>query len=100
MSQSSDFFGVIIRPILTERSTIVKEKYNQYAFQTALGADKRQIKAAVESLFKVKVEKVQTMVILGKFRRMGRSEGYRADWKKAIVKIAKGQKIELAEQAV
>ena len=95
---SGDFFGVIVRPLLTERSTIQKEKFNQYAFEVARSADKGTIKRAVKALFKVDVVAVRTMVMPGKFRRYGRGGGMRPDWKKAVVTIGKGQKIELAEQ--
>lgn len=95
---SGAFFGVIVRPLLTERSTIQKEKYNQYAFEVARSADKGTIKRAVKELFKVDVVSVRTMVMPGKFRRYGRGGGMRPDWKKAVVTLGKGQKIELAEQ--
>ena len=94
-----EIFGTIVRPLLTERSTIMKEKHNQYVFETATAATKTDIARAVEELFKVRVEKVRTMIIAGKFRRYGKGGGYRPDWKKAIVTLEKGQKIDLAEQA-
>ncbi len=94
-----EIFGTIVRPLLTERSTILKEKFNQYVFEAQLGANKTDIKAAVEQLFKVNVEKVRTMVVPGKFRRFGKGGGYRPDWKKAIVTLKEGQKIDFAEQA-
>lgn len=94
-----EIYGTIVRPLLTERSTIMKEKYNQYVFETTLEATKTDIARAVAELFKVKVDKVRTMVMPGKFRRYGRGGGYRTDWKKAIVTLEKGQKIDLAEQA-
>lgn len=90
-------FKTIVRPLLTERSTIMKEKNNQYVFETALDADKTRIKRAIELLFKVDVDRVRTMIVPGKFRRYGRGGGVRPDWKKAVVTLAKGQKIELAE---
>ncbi len=94
-----EIYGTIVRPLLTERSTILKEKHNQYLFETRLGADKAEIKKAIEELFKVKVEGVRTMVVRGKFRRFGRGGGIRPDWKKAIVTLKEGQKIDFAEQA-
>jgi large subunit ribosomal protein L23 len=94
-----EIFGVIVRPLLTERSTVMKEKFNQYVFETAPAATKIDIARAVEELFKVKVEKVRTMNVAGKFRRYGRGGGYRPDWKKAIVTLKEGQKIDFAEQA-
>lgn len=96
---SDELFGVIVRPLLTERSTIMKEKHNQYAFEVALSADKGSIKRAVQALFKVDVKAVRTMVVAGKYRRYGRGGGLRPDWKKAIVTVGAGQKIEVAEQA-
>ena len=96
---SDETFGVIVRPLLTERSTIQKEKFNQYAFEVARAADKGSIRRAVQALFKVDVLAVRTMVVPGKYRRYGRGGGLRPDWKKAIVTIGKGQKIEVAEQA-
>ena len=94
-----EIYGTIIRPLLTERSTLLKEKFNQYFFETALSATKPEIKKAVEDLFKVKVGAVRTMVVRGKFRRFGKGGGMRSDWKKAIVTLRQGQKIDFAEQA-
>ncbi|MBI5200558.1 MAG: 50S ribosomal protein L23 [Elusimicrobia bacterium] len=92
-------YNTLVRPLLTERSTILKEKFNQYVFEVVPSASKPEIKKAVEQLFKVKVEKVRTMNVLGQDKRMGRSVGKRPDWKKSIVKLAEGQKIDLVEQA-
>jgi large subunit ribosomal protein L23 len=94
-----EIYGTIVRPLLTERSTILKEKFNQYVFEAGLQATKPDIKRAVEELFKVQVEGVRTMVVRGKFRRFGRGGGMRSDWKKAIVTLKQGQKIDFAEQA-
>lgn len=92
-------YNILTRPLLTERSTILKEKYNQYVFEVPPAASKPEIKRAVEQLFKVKVNKVRTMNLLGQDKRMGRSQGKRPDWKKAIVTLGQGQKIDLVEQA-
>ena len=89
----------LIRPLLTERGTRMQEQNNQYLFETAPSATKTEIKAAVEALFKVKVEKVRTMVLPGKFRRYGKGGGMLADWKKAIVTVKEGQKIDFAAQS-
>ena len=94
-----EIYATIVRPLLTERSTILKEKHNQYLFETALSATKPEIKKAVEELFKVKVDSVRTMIVRGKFRRFGKGGGMRADWKKAFVTLLEGQKIDFAEQA-
>ncbi len=70
-------------------------KANQYVLQVAQHANKLQIKQATEELFKVKVERINTLTMPGKWRRLNRQLGRRPDWKKAIVTVAKGQKIEL-----
>ena len=92
-----DLHAVLVRPLLTERGTNLQAKYNQYLFETSPEASKTDIKLAVEKLFKVKVEKVRTMLIHGKFRRHGKGGGVLPDWKKAIVTVAKGQKIDFAQ---
>ena len=94
-----ELFNTIVRPLLTERSTILKEKFNQYMFETRLDASKTEIKRAVEEMFKVKVDDVRTMIVPGKFRRYGRGGGQRPDWKKAVVTLQQGQKIDFADQA-
>jgi large subunit ribosomal protein L23 len=94
-----DLHAVLVRPLLTERGTNLQEKQNQFLFETSPEATKTDIKAAVEKLFKVKVEKVRTMLVHGKFRRFGKGGGVLPDWKKAIVTVAKGQKIDFAQQA-
>jgi large subunit ribosomal protein L23 len=91
--------GILVRPLLTERGAQAQEQNNTYTFEAALGATKTDIKAAVQTLFKVEVEKVRTMIVAGKFRRMGRGGGLRPDWKKAIVTVKKGQKIDFAPQS-
>ncbi len=90
---------ILVRPLLTERGTGNLKKYNQYLFETAPDATKTEIARAVETMFKVEVEKIRTMVVPGKFRRFGRGGGMRPDWKKAIVTVAKGQKIDFATPA-
>ena len=91
--------GILVRPLLTERGTGNQEKYNQYLFEAAPDASKTDIKRAVETLFKVTVEKIRTQVVPGKYRRFGRGGGMRPDWKKAIVTVTKGQKIDFATPA-
>ncbi len=90
---------ILVRPLLTERGTGNQEKYNQYLFEAAPDATKTEIARAVETMFKVEVNKVRTLVVPGKFRRFGRGGGMRPDWKKAIVTVAKGQKIDFATPA-
>jgi large subunit ribosomal protein L23 len=72
----------------------MRETENKYVFEVLKTATKPEIKTAVEKLFNVSVESVNTMVVKGKLKRMGKFSGYRSDWKKAIVKIQDGQKIE------
>ena len=88
---------IIVRPIITEKSMIgATEK--KYTFEVAKTAGKIEIANAVEEIFKVKVAKVNTMNVRGKFRRQGRSEGYTRSWKKAIVTLtADSKKIEFFE---
>lgn len=94
-----DLHAVLVRPLLTERGTRIQEKFNQYLFQTSPEASKTDIKLAVEKLFKVQVEKVRTMIMHGKFRRFGKGGGVLADWKKAIVTVAPGQKIDFTQKS-
>ncbi len=83
---------IIIRPIISENS-MSQLADRKYTFEVALSANKIEIKKAIEEVFPgVKVEKVSTMRVLGKVKRMGRTEGKRADWKKAIVKLEEGSK--------
>jgi large subunit ribosomal protein L23 len=90
---------IIQKPLITERATTLKALANQYVFRVASGASKRDVKAAIEQLFKVQVLSVNTMRVHGKFRRLGASRGaYRADWKKAIVSLKAGQEIRAGEE--
>src|ERR1700688_4663818 len=91
-------FKVIRRPIITEKGMGVKETQRTVVFEVAKAATKTEIKEAVQTIFKVKVEAVRTAIFHGKFRRRGRSEGHRRDWKKAYVKLGPNEKmIEYAE---
>lgn len=87
-------FEVIRRPIISEKSTILAEVGGRYAFEVSLKANKQEIKEAVQHLFKVKVRDVRTMIVHGKVKRVGRFETKRANWKKALVTLAEGQKID------
>lgn len=83
---------IIVRPIISENS-MQQLGDQKYTFEVALTANKIEIKKAIEEVFPgVKVERVNTMRVQGKMKRMGRTEGKRADWKKAIVKLAQGSK--------
>ncbi|HEV8384718.1 MAG TPA: 50S ribosomal protein L23 [Candidatus Acidoferrales bacterium] len=91
-------FQIIRRPLITEKGLAAKETQHTVVFEVASAATKTQIKEAVQTLFKVKVDTVRTANFHGKFRRRGRAEGYRRDWKKAYVTLAAGEKmIEYAE---
>ena len=84
-------YDVIIRPIVSE-SSMENMQDRKYTFQVAKGANKIEIKQAVEQLFKVEVENVTTMNVVGKYKRMGVHVGKRPDWKKAIVKLTENSK--------
>lgn len=88
---------VIRRPLVTEKSSLQKELFDRYSFEVALAANKNQIRDAVETLFKVHVTDIKTLCVRGKYRRVGRSMGKRSNWKKAIVTLKKGEKIEFVE---
>ena len=88
---------VLIGPMLTEKGALLKEKDNKVLFRVATSANKIEIKSAVESNFKVKVERVATIVCKGKKKRMGRHEGKSPDWKKAIVTLKEGEKLDFIE---
>ena len=92
----ADLRDVIRRPIVSERTMALMEQ-NKYTFAVDIKATKPQIREAVEQAFNVTVERVNTMRVVGKKRRMGRYEGKRPDWKKAIVTVKEGQSIELFE---
>jgi len=94
----SDIYKIIRRPIITEKGMGVKELQHTVVFEVSPDATKTQIKEAVQKIFKVKVDAVRTAIYHGKFRRRGRSEGHRRDWKKAYVRLDKDAKmIEYAE---
>ncbi len=88
---------VIDGPLVTEKGTLVNEEANQVVFRVRPWANKVQIQAAVERLFKVHVEKVRTVNYLGKLRRVGRNVGRRPAWKKAYVTLRKGERIDFFE---
>lgn len=87
---------IVIKPIVSERS-VASMEHNKYTFKVDLKANKIDIKHAIEEIFKVKVVDVKTMVVKGKMKRMGRFEGKRPNWKKAIVTLRDGDKIEVIE---
>lgn len=90
---------ILLRPLLTEKSTLLKESQNVVTFQVATDANKVEIRRAVEAVFSVKVRDVRTSNVEGKLKRMGRHQGRRPAWKKALVTLAPGHKIDLVEGA-
>ena len=86
-------YEVIRRPIITEKGVNKKESERTLCFEVAYDANKKEIKLAVESAFKVKVDEVRTASFEGKLRRRGKFAGYRPDWKKAYVRLKDGQKV-------
>jgi large subunit ribosomal protein L23 len=88
---------VVLRPLVTEKATALKDERNQVSFRVALDANKVDIRRAVETIFKVKVTGVRTQVVYGKEKRMGRFLGRRPSWKKAVVSLTPDSKIELFE---
>ncbi|MDO8462439.1 MAG: 50S ribosomal protein L23 [Deltaproteobacteria bacterium] len=97
MADGLKFESVLKRPILTEKSTQETEGGNLYSFEVDLRATKLNIKTAIEKFYKVKVTRVHTLIVRGKVRRVGRYQGQAANWKKAMVRLAPGNSIELVE---
>lgn len=89
-------YQIIVRPLITEKNTNLMS-LNKYSFEVDRNATKPQIKTAVEAIFNVAVTSVHTMNVRGKLRRRGREFGYTRDWKKAIVTLAEGDRIDIFE---
>jgi large subunit ribosomal protein L23 len=94
MPDLESFYRIIRRPRITEKGVKMVERGRAYPFEVAAGANKIEVRQAVEALFKVKVSAVRTQSYRGKARRVGRSFGRRPDWKKAIVVLHEGYTIE------
>jgi len=92
-----DEYKIIRRPVITEKGTILKEENNQLVFEVDPSSNKSEIKKAVEKLFKVRVVSVQTQNRLGKPKRLGRFPGRRKSWKKAIVTLREGDRVDFFE---
>jgi large subunit ribosomal protein L23 len=90
-------YDVIKHPVITEKSTAVQAKANQYFFKVDPRATKHDIRLAVERIFKVRVSDVRTMNVLGKRKRVGRNVGVTSNWKKAMVTLREGDRIEMLE---
>lgn len=86
---------ILIRPLITEETSILQAEQNKYTFAVHTAATKIDIRKAVETMFDVSVSNVRTMNCIGKDRRVGRSIGRRPDWKKAIVKLSEGETIDM-----
>lgn len=93
--QQKRLMDILRAPIVSEKSTRAAEQGNQAVFEVAIDATKPEIKEAVETLFKVDVTSVSTLVMKGKTKRFGRTMGQRKDWKKAYVRLAEGQEIDM-----
>jgi len=92
-------YDIIKRPIITEKTNIQKDLHNQVTFEIDSRANRIEVKRAVEQIFNVKVADIRTMHVSGKFKRRGRVLGKRRNWKKAIVKLMPGERIEFFEGA-
>jgi large subunit ribosomal protein L23 len=92
-----DLYKVIKRPLITEKANLHKEQSNQIALEVDRRANKVEIRLAVENLLKTEVLEVKTINVRGKARRVGRNTGQRPNWKKAIVRLAPGKRIEFFE---
>jgi large subunit ribosomal protein L23 len=90
---------IIRRPLITEKTTIQKDEFNQVSFEVARKANRIEIKRSVEDVFNVRVATVRTMQIRGKLKRRGRILGRRRSWKKAVVTLMPGERIEFFEGA-
>lgn len=90
-------FDIIKRPLDTEKLDRIRDRENKFAFEIDIKANKTEVKQAIEQLFKVKVVDVKTAIVRGKFRRIGKSEGQKSNWKKAIVTLKEGDAISLFE---
>ena len=93
-----DLSQVVRKPLVTERFADLRERDNKFIFEVHPHANKHEIRQALEHYFGVKVTEVRTMNVRGKVKRLGRFSGKRADWKKAIVTLAKGDSIDLFDQ--
>ena len=92
-----ELYDIVKKVLVTEKSTLAKDEKNQYVFAVDKRANKVEIAKAVEKLFKVRVIEVRTMNVLGKKKRLGRTIGEKPSWKKAVVSLAEGNRIEIFE---
>lgn len=92
-------FNVIKRPVISEKGTLQTELFRTYAFEVGRNSKKQEIAQAVEKLFNVKVSRVRTILMHGKYKRMGRFTSKQSNWKKALVTLREGHKIEIFQGA-
>jgi len=92
-----ELHDLIIRPLLTEKATLLREQQNKVFLRVHPSANRKMVRRAVEETLKVKVEKVNILNVLGKRKQSGRYAGKRSDWKKAIVTLKPGEKLEQLE---
>jgi len=95
---STRLYKVLIAPVVSEKTTMIADKHNQVAFKVVQDATRQEVKAAVEMLFKVQVDKVQILNRRGKEKKFGRSPGRRSNLRKAYVCLKAGQEINFAEE--
>ena len=91
-------YHVVFGPHVTEKSVMQSEQANMHAFKVSVDSTKREIKQAVEMLFEVKVDNVRTVSVKGKTKNFGRRAGKRKDWKKAYVRLAEGQTLDVSAE--
>jgi len=92
-------YDIVKRPLITEKTSIQKEDYNQMTFEVDRNANRVEIKRAIENIFNVSVATVRTMQVKGKTKQRGRIVGKRRNWKKAVVKLMPGERIDFFEGA-
>ena len=90
-------YEILRRPLITEKTNLQKEQFNQVTFEVDRRANRVQIKRAVEGIFKVRVAGVKTQQVRGKYKRRGKTLGKRRDWKKAVVRLMPGDRIDFFE---
>lgn len=94
----NNMYDVIKKPCLTEKGMTLQEEHNQVVLKVNSAANKIEIKEAMEKLFNVKVERVRTANMTGKSKRVGKHIGRTSDWKKAVVTLVKGEKLDFLEE--
>lgn len=93
-------YDIIKKPLISEKGTLLSASVNQYVFRVSKEANRHEIKEAIENVFKVKVEKVRTLIVHGKSKGFKQTMGRQANWKKAYVTLSSGNKIELFQGGV